>query len=93
MTYKRTSSGDKGFLSHLANSNCFDYLESFPELTEMLSFNASKYHFRMKEQKHLDSYLAFLNIGLLSLRLSENSVFRGMTELRLGPFLRDAAHI
>ena len=47
MTHKRTSSGDKGFLSHLANANRFDYPESLPELAEILSFNATKYHIRI----------------------------------------------
>ena len=47
VTHKRTSSGDKGFFSHLTNSNWFDYLESLPELAEMFSFNASKCHVRI----------------------------------------------
>ena len=47
VTHKRTSSGDKGFSSHLANSNWFDYLESLSELAEMFSLNASKCHVRL----------------------------------------------
>ena len=39
VTQKRTSSGDKGFLSHLANSNWFGCPENLPELAEMLNWN------------------------------------------------------
>ena len=42
VTHKRTSSGDKDFLLHLANWNWFDYLENVPELSEMLSFKRIK---------------------------------------------------
>ena len=42
VTHKHTSSGDMGFLPHLANSNWFDYLESRPEQAKILQFNPSK---------------------------------------------------
>ena len=36
VNHKRSLSGDKGYLSDLANSNWFDYLESLPELAEII---------------------------------------------------------